>query len=399
MISPARSPLRRSAALAFGTVVALSGALLAAAPATALVTDEPTGHAVTGIAGVAIDGTVRFYHDISVTLIDAEEEVVGAPLSSQLNGFYGFLNVPDGDYDLVFQAPEPATWDGYEVVNITVDGEDLDVDDVTIDAFPYLGAGEVKVTGNPMLGETMTATVTPFTLNGQPVELDEISYQWRFSRDVNDYLIDGANGLSVVVPESAVGHDINIVVTGRLEGYSPTSVTASGGIVGAPPKPAAAAPVADSAGLAEYLHSRQIQVNKAVNIGLPSGSLASDGSYATNLRWWGGDSFVDVYAYSSPVHLGTFAVVNGIVQATLTSEMLSTIGSGSHTLVYLGQSSGAVQAVGIDIAAAPAGTGTPALADTGADMAAPLIGGGVLVLLGGALLIARRRTARRSIES
>ena len=85
----------------------------------------------------------------------------------------------------------------------------------------------------------------------------------------------------------------------------------------------------------------------------------------------GVDSFVDVYAYSSPVFLGTFPVVNGKVQ--ITGVDLSALAAGGHHLVFVGQTSGTVSVMAVTVVAPEAA--------------------GILLLLGLGLLIvvARRR--------
>jgi len=61
------------------------------------------------------------------------------------------------------------------------------------------------------------------------------------------------------------------------------------------------------------------------------------------------DSFVDVYAYSSPVFVGTFPVINGQVQ--MSGMNLSALQAGGHHLVFQGQTSRAISAMAITVAA------------------------------------------------
>ncbi|UAJ81604.1 LPXTG cell wall anchor domain-containing protein [Leifsonia sp. ZF2019] len=116
--------------------------------------------------------------------------------------------------------------------------------------------------------------------------------------------------------------------------------------------------------------------------------------YTASVEWTSADSFVDVYVYSTPILLGSFPVVDGKVQVTLSADVLAQLAAGSHTLVLVGQSSGGVQAVALSVAAV---TTTAALAATGSDAAIPATIGGLLVLLGAAgVLVARRRRSAQA---
>lgn len=84
------------------------------------------------------------------------------------------------------------------------------------------------------------------------------------------------------------------------------------------------------------------------------------------------DSFVDVYAYSAPIFLGTFPVINGQVQ--LTGLDLSALAQGGHHLVFVGQTSNSVSVMAVTVAAL--------LPATGADVTMPLIVGGALLVVG-----------------
>jgi LPXTG-motif cell wall-anchored protein len=102
-----------------------------------------------------------------------------------------------------------------------------------------------------------------------------------------------------------------------------------------------------------------------------------------HVQFLGGDDFVDVYLYSSPISVGTFPVVNGVAQVTLSASVLSELAAGSHTLVVVGQFSGIVASVNLSVAAALAATGFDVVAPAGAAL--------LLLLLGGALVLVRRR--------
>lgn len=115
-----------------------------------------------------------------------------------------------------------------------------------------------------------------------------------------------------------------------------------------------------------------------------SGSLDGSKPLSGEVPWTdASDSFVDVYGYSSPIYLGTFPVVNGVVQ--LTGLDLSALPGGGHHLVFVGQTSATVVVMAVSI--------TAALAATGTDVLAPSILASVLLVLGLALLVVRRRRA------
>lgn len=97
---------------------------------------------------------------------------------------------------------------------------------------------------------------------------------------------------------------------------------------------------------------------------------------------------MDVYAYSTPVLVGSFPVVDGVAQIILSPKVLGQLDAGAPTLVITGQSSGAVQAVSLSIVAT--------LAETGSNAAAPITASALLLLLGGALVAVRRR---RSVQA
>lgn len=66
------------------------------------------------------------------------------------------------------------------------------------------------------------------------------------------------------------------------------------------------------------------------------------------------DDFVDVFAFSEPVPLGTFPVVDGAVQL---DADISALADGTHRLLFIGQVSGDVQVMEITIQSASEGEG------------------------------------------
>jgi hypothetical protein len=94
------------------------------------------------------------------------------------------------------------------------------------------------------------------------------------------------------------------------------------------------------------------------------------------IEWTSTDSFVDVYAYSAPVYVGTFPVVGGRVQF---SADVSGLSAGSHTLLFIGQQSAAQRVAGFSILA---------LAPTGDD--GLLLAAAALALVAAGCVLARR---------
>jgi len=242
-----------------------------------------------------------------------------------------------------------------------------------------LVAGTAELTGSPVVGSVLTLETA-----GWPAGTT-FSYEWfKFTPGMGDGLENA--GATYTVSEGDVGYHIGVFVTGSKEGAGDATVRASSAYVTAPLEAAAPAPVADSSQLAAYLSAEGVTVETQTSTGLPAGALNPTASYTANLTWAAGDSFVDVYVYSAPVFVGSFAVVDGVAQINLSAKVLGQLAAGDHTLVAMGQSSGAVQAVALNIA--------PMLAETGFDAAGPLTAAAVFLLLGGALVFVRRRHAR-----
>jgi hypothetical protein len=241
--------------------------------------------------------------------------------------------------------------------------------------------GTVAISGSPTVGGTLTATTA-----GWPVGTT-FTYVWGIVCP-NLGCGDGAGTNSPTYSPVAgdIGYLVSLKVIGTVIGSAPSIevYAAPTAAVSTPVKPAATAPVANSTGIAAYLSSNSVTEQTQTSTGLPAGSLTPDASHTATLDWGMGDSFVDVYAYSTPTFVGTFPVVNGQAQVVLSAAMLSKLGAGAHTLVVTGQSSGTVQAVSLSVAASLAATGP-------ANPVLPLTAGSLLVLLGAALVFVRRR--------
>lgn len=240
-----------------------------------------------------------------------------------------------------------------------------------------LTAGTVALSGTPTVGSELTATTA-----GWPAGTT-FGYQWFYSGGQFGGAIEGANAANYTVTDAEVGLQVGVIVTGSLEGFSSSDARSETLVATAPKQPAAAAPVAGSDDLAAYLESKGSTPQAQTSTGLPAGELNPGNDYTANVAWTSADSFVDVYLYSTPVLVGTFPVVDGVAQVTLSAEVLSQLGAGAHTLVVTGQTSGDVQSVALSLAAV--------LAATGFDAAFPLSAAALLLLLGSALVLVRRR--------
>ena len=237
----------------------------------------------------------------------------------------------------------------------------------------------MTITGTPKVGNTLTVTTS-----GWPDDT-ELAYQWSFNGGNFGGPIDGQTGTSYVVTSDLIGMWVGVVVIGNLDGYEETWESAGlSTAVFVDQQPAGAAPVADSSQLPGYLAGVGAQSYAAQDAGLPTGDIDPSQARTATIPWFSADSFVDVYAYSKPVLVGTFPVVGGEVQIPLSSSLLSGLGAGNHTLVVTGQTSGTVSSVSFRLAATLAATGvSPA--------AAPIALAALAFVLGGVLLVTRRR--------
>lgn len=366
----------KTRAAAAGVALALAGGMsLIGAPAHA----APVTYTVSGLVGTEnAEGGTDFSAGVYVGLVDSPD----VNTATDAEGNFALGGLANGTYDLDIHATagdfEPTT------VSVTILDADAMIGDVLLPlivpaAPPELSAadlGTVEITGTPTVGSVLTATTA-----GWP-DGTTLDFQWGYSGGEFGGPIDGATESTYTVTADLIGLKIAVIVTGTKDG-AVGSVSAFGPAITAPMETAAPAPVAGSAELAAYLAAHDSTPASQASVGLPTGSLDPNKSYTANVDWAAADSFVDVYLYSSPILVGTFPVVNGVAQVTLSNGVLGQLAAGAHTLVIVGQSSGAVQSVALNIA--------PSLAATGFDVTAPMTAAGLLLLLGAVLAFTRRR--------
>lgn len=236
-------------------------------------------------------------------------------------------------------------------------------------------AGTVTISGTQAVGSTLTAVPAGWAADVT------LSYGWGAVAPHQQHSgdIDGANTSTIVVTADMMGKQIWVAVAGHKDGFADSYTSA---FLAAPELPIAAPPVADSADLAAFLEANGSTPASQTSTGLPAGALDPTKSYTANVRFDGSDGFVDAYLYSSPISVGTFPVVGGVAQITLSADVLTKLGAGAHTLVVVGQFYGDVSSVSLSVAAV--------LAATGFDAGVPF-GAAVLLLLGGSILYVRRR--------
>lgn len=382
---------RRVAGISLAAIVGLGALVVGAAPASALALNT---YSVSGVATVDVDGRDTVSDELTITLFDSQDREVQHTNASVYGGSFGFGGVLPGTYTAFYELDGKfnAAESERSAPFVITDG-DFTLPAVQLTSLPALDA-QVTVTGTAVVGETLTATVGPVTdTAGTPVPNATTSFNWGYGRGQSGDEITGATGLTVVVPEEAVGGTIGYTGYLRAQGFRPTIVSSNGLLVSAPVKTARSAPVADSSELGAYLDSLYVERAAADTAGLPA-KVEQGKAQVADIEWWGGDSYVDVYAYSAPVFVGTFAVVDGRVSLTLTPEVLAQLGEGAHTLVYVGQSSGSVQAVAFEVGG-PVAAGAR-LAETGSDPLLPIGFAGALLVLGAGVLVARRRSALAS---
>lgn len=381
---------RRGSAAALGLALLCGAFIGGAAPASA-VEAEPDVAAEAHGASV-----VDAYHLVSgtVSLLDANgssSTAEGIQLTvyppeyspwlqtAEADGSFSFPDLQDGAYSVGVAYPAS---DAYapQTVEFTVNGEDVVLNPIVLKT--YLDEGTVSLSGDLVIGQTLTIST-----DGWP-EGATLSYAWGASSGYSGGEIEGATSSTLTLADAQFGQMISAFVTAEAPGFAPTTISAfTDGTVSAPKKPAASAPVSNSNDLATYLQSKGSTPQAADSVGLPAGDLNPTKGYQGTAAWTAPDSFVDVYLYSTPVLVGTFPVVDGVVQFNLSAAQLTSAGAGGHTLVMVGQSSGAVTSVMLSVA--------PVLAATGVDLVPTVSGAAIFLLLGaGCLVAARRRRAQ-----
>jgi hypothetical protein len=355
------------------------------------------GHTISGlVTTLDLEGGTAPAAGVLVHLApawDAEEEFDGdwvpeddedwilAETQTDADGAYSFAGVPDGDYTLWFDpGADSEYWPDY--LDVTVAGGDvLSADMVFKPEMPY---GELAAVGSPVLGQTLT--VVP---SGWP-DGATFTYLWIYGSitgpdGIEVGLIDDASDDSYTVTPEHIGAYVVVGVLVEHPAYSAAlALTGWEDPISAPKKAPVSAPVADSGDLSGFLASHGSTPQPQTSAGLPAGSLSPAKDYTAEVAWPGADSFVDVYAYSTPTFVGTFPVVDGVAQVGLDADLLNELGGGAHTLVLLGQTSGDVGSLRLTVAAM--------LAATGAEPLPAFAAGALLTLLGGAVLAVRRRT-------
>lgn len=363
---------RLGRALALGLTAALIGgaSLLGATSAQAI----DARYTISGDAGAvtAADGATPLAGvEVSVSFTEPGESGSTYATHSNDDGSFAFESdqtFPVGDYDVKFVLA------GHDdkVVPVSVVDADVIMAPVTLVATPpALPAGTVSISGTPVVGNVLTAETA-----GWPVGTT-FSYDWGYSRGQSGNPT-GVTTRTYTVTSDLIGTWVLVNVTGTLAGYTPTTVsTFLETATSAPKKPTGAAP-ADTTGSTPAAQT---------SAGLPAGPLDPGVDHTANVNWAGADSYVDVYVFSTPTLVGTFPVVNGVAQITLSKAVLAKLSTGTHTLVITGQTSGAVQSVTLALGLAATGAENPAV---------PVTVASLLLLLGAGLLIGRRRLAQKA---
>jgi LPXTG-motif cell wall-anchored protein len=360
--------LRRIAALGLSLAMAGGASLVAAAPAMA--EPESARYSISGVVS-AQDANPDFAPTVRLIGQANSSPETTTPDTA---GNFTFSNIASGP-DLALEISAA----GYEKQTKAVPVVDADVVGVTIvlvPSLPDLPAGAVTISGTQTVGSTLTATPS-----GWPAGTT-FRYQWGAvgPHAQNSGDLAGANASTLVVTADTVNKLIWVQAIGSKAGFADSYADAA---LDVPKLQTAAAPVANSADLAAFLNDHGSVPMTQTSTGLPAGDLNPTKGYTANVPFTAGDAFVDVYLYSSPISVGTFPVVNGVAQITLSADVLGKLAAGAHTLVVVGQFSGEVSSVAISVSAV--------LAATGFDAAVPFGAAALLLLLGGALVLVRRR--------
>lgn len=377
MKNPPSKRLNKAAAL--GLSLALAGGLaLIATPANAA---EPvaTPSAAPSAAPAStqtymVSGGLTTTGGASVSYLTVELD--GAePVKSDQWGNFSISDVADGTYDLTVSSPNFET----QTVSVTVAGADAWVGPIVMVALPEIDVTKVTVTveGTATVGSVLTAKTA-----GWPAGTT-LSFEWGWNGGQMGGGIEGATSTTYTVTDEVAGRYVVARVVGTLEGFAPTAVIAQTTRIPSSAQPSYPAPAATSDELATLLTSMGVTPQSQASTGLPAGDLDPTQGYTANVAFDADDSFADAFLYSSPISVGTFAVVDGVVQVKLSAEVLGQLEAGSHTLVVVGQNSGTMASVNLTVAAVLAETGFNGLIPAGA--------AAMMLLLGAAFVVVRRR--------
>lgn len=240
------------------------------------------------------------------------------------------------------------------------------------------------IAGEARVGTTLTATTT-----GWP-ESTVFAHQW----NVGGAPVPGANDATFVIPESALGKTVTVTATGTAPGYLPTAATSSATetvrAAHVDPKPEPGGPIAPSEdALTDALRGA---------ISFP-GTVAPGQRISVGLGEEYAGATVAGWLFSTPRDLGSATVdAHGNIELTIPHDAEL----GAHRLAVAHPDGTVIGWGPLTVAVATPDTGTPGtgtpgtggLAETGGT--SPLLAGvlGAVLLLGGAALIAARRTRR-----
>lgn len=360
-----RSGLARAMSLGLGTLLIAGVSLVGATSAQAAPGDTYS------VSGTVTDGSAAPLAGVKASVIIPDPGYSDTLISdtTAVDGTFTLPDVKDGVYTVNFAL------DGYGYASAPVTVAGGDVTGVTVTMLPLTDAtgATATITGTGQVGSPLTVTTT-----GWPAGTT-FTYQW-FAPipEASSGDITGATSNSYVVAADLIGRDVFVWVYGSKAGVSaPTEITSSNAVAAFAEKKATGPAPADTSGSTPAAQT---------TAGLPAGALNPGTAHTANLPWNAPDSFVDVYIFSTPTLVGTFPVVSGVAQITLSPAVLGQLATGNHTLVATGQTSGAVQSLAIAIGLAATGADNPTV---------PLIAASLMLLIGAALVVARRRIGQR----
>lgn len=273
----------------------------------------------------------------------------------------------------------------------TLYGYNLTIADNTVD-FPSTAAGEGALM---FTGSARNATVTGNTFTGGGTSIYVTSPATAVV-ERNSLLGTGLSVVGTTGPAFAVGPNWWGSASGpynglELDATRATNVTVASWCADAActtTRVPAAAPAAPPAADGDALDDLNLPDVTNQFSGADLSSIDVSQPLSGELPWSSDeDDWVDVYAYSTPIYIGTFPVVNGKVQ--LTGVDLSALEAGKHRLVFIGQTSGATSVAAFAITeAAEEGS---RLAASGATDALPVGIAAALSLIAGLALVLRHR--------